>query len=270
MLCWRSFQSIVHSIYAAINNCFHQDLNLLVVLLLDRDSSLWQSRAQYLVCTVRSHMTKIYIYCQKVHCACYASIHQTVFTRYSSQFTQNLSLTETLGQATSVTWLILSYFFFTHLYLLVSIKLYVKNNLSSCHFDFGIGRVDLGKFGAALTSRCSGYLGSSIPSPYSIYNWKSAAQSSSVSFVLPKSPFRFSQSLVTETRSGEQFSSLLTGWRLILRNRQTLNISICPPLRSFADNAGGKGDHTDSLTAAEPSWCKNDQEALTTFSVSEM
>jgi len=45
-LCCRSFQSIVHSIYAAIGNCYPCDLSISVVFPSDRDSSLWQSRAQ--------------------------------------------------------------------------------------------------------------------------------------------------------------------------------------------------------------------------------
>jgi len=42
----RSIWGIVHSTSAAINNCFHHDLNLLIVFLADWESALWQSWAQ--------------------------------------------------------------------------------------------------------------------------------------------------------------------------------------------------------------------------------
>jgi len=45
-LCWCSFQCIVHSTSAVIDNSFHYDLNILVVFLPDWDLALWQSRAQ--------------------------------------------------------------------------------------------------------------------------------------------------------------------------------------------------------------------------------
>jgi len=46
MLRWRSLRYIVHSISAAIDNCFYHDLNLLVIFLSVWDSALWQSRVQ--------------------------------------------------------------------------------------------------------------------------------------------------------------------------------------------------------------------------------
>jgi len=55
---WHSSQGIVHSTSAAVDICFHPDLTLLVVFLLDWDSALWQSWAAYLSRTVHSHMTK--------------------------------------------------------------------------------------------------------------------------------------------------------------------------------------------------------------------
>jgi len=80
--------------------CFHHDLNLLVVFLTDWDSALWQSRAQWYSCTVRSCMTKIYISCQKINWACCTSVYQPIFRSYCSPFAHNISLTETLSQAT--------------------------------------------------------------------------------------------------------------------------------------------------------------------------
>ena len=64
---WRSFQCIVHSSSAAVHNCFHPDLTVPVGFLLDWDSTLWQSRAASLSCTVHSHTTKNDVSCQKIH-----------------------------------------------------------------------------------------------------------------------------------------------------------------------------------------------------------
>jgi len=96
---WCSFQWIVHSSSAAAHNCFHPDLTVPVGFLLDWDSILWESRAASLSCTVHSHTTKNDVSCQKIHCACYTSIYEQIFTSYLP-FTNNISLTETLGQAT--------------------------------------------------------------------------------------------------------------------------------------------------------------------------
>ena len=100
ILRWPSFQWIVHSTSAAVDNSFHHDLNLLEVVLADWDLALWQRRAQYHSCTVHSHMTKIYESCQKLHCVCYASVYQPIFTSYCSPFAHNISLTKTLSQDT--------------------------------------------------------------------------------------------------------------------------------------------------------------------------
>jgi len=43
---WRSFWCIVHLTNAAIDYCFHHDLNLLDVCLSDQDSALWENQAQ--------------------------------------------------------------------------------------------------------------------------------------------------------------------------------------------------------------------------------
>jgi len=75
-----------------------------VVFLSDWDSALWQSWAKYHSCTVHSHTTKNYISCQKIHCTCYTSGYQPILANCWSLFTQNNSLTETLGQATSRSW----------------------------------------------------------------------------------------------------------------------------------------------------------------------
>ena len=172
----------MHSIYAAIDSCIHHDLNLLVVFLADKDSSLWQCRVQWHSCTVRSHITKIYISCQKLYCAGYTSIYQTVFTSYYSLFAHNISQTETRR--------ILSYFFFTPLFLLVSVVLTVTKVLSACRFDFRVGRINPGIIGTALTSHCCGHTGFSMQLPYSMSYSTSAAQSSSLTFGLSKSPFQ--------------------------------------------------------------------------------
>jgi len=70
--------------------------------------------------------------------------------------------------------------------------------------------------------------------------------------------------------SGALFSSLSTGWRLVLRILRIFNIWVCPPWGSFVDTAGGKGDLSDNWNAASPSSWKSHQHALTICSVSEM
>jgi len=100
MLGWRSFWCIVHSTSAAVDNCFHPHLTVLVGFLLDWDSTLWQIWAALLSCTVHSHTNKNDVSCQKIHCTCYTSIYEPIFTSYFLPFAHNISLTETLGQAT--------------------------------------------------------------------------------------------------------------------------------------------------------------------------
>jgi len=70
--------------------------------------------------------------------------------------------------------------------------------------------------------------------------------------------------------SSAKFSSLSPGWRSIHLIWRTFNSCIRPPGRSFADNAGGKGDCSDNLNAAIPWWWKFDQDALTISAVTEM
>jgi len=59
-------------------------------------------------------------------------------------------------------------------------------------------------------------------------------------------------------------------WQLILWIQRKFKIWVCPPGSSFADKAGGKGDHSVNLNAAAPLCWKNDQDALTVSSMSEM
>jgi len=97
---WRWFECIAHSTSAAVDNCFHPDLTLLVVFLHDWDSALWQSQVAWQSCSVHSHTTKNDESCQKIHWACYISIYEPIFTRDFLPFAHNISLTENLGQAT--------------------------------------------------------------------------------------------------------------------------------------------------------------------------
>jgi len=167
-------------------------------------------------------------------------------------------------------WRILSYFFFRPLFLRVSTALTTRSIFSGCLFDFRVGRTNPGTYGAALTSCCSGDSGSSMPLLGCISDSSSAAQSSSLSFGLYKSPFQFSQSSVSKMFAGALSWSLSTGWRLILRIRWTFKIWVRPAWRSFADKADGKGDLSDNLNAATPSCWRSDQDAVTISSVSEM
>jgi len=167
-------------------------------------------------------------------------------------------------------WCILSYFFFTRIFLLVSIALTVSDTLTGCLCDFRVGWINLRISGTALKSRCSGYSGSSMPLACAISESTSAMQSSSLSFRLSKSPFQLCQSSVSQTVPGVLSYSHLTGSRLILQIWLTFNLWVRPPGRSFADKDGGKGDLSDNLNAATPSCWKSDQDALTISSVSEI
>ena len=97
---WHSFWCIVHSTPPAIDNCFHNVFILLVVCPPDWHSAMWQSRAQYYSFTVRSHTIEIDISCLMSHCACYTSVYELILTSECSSFADDISLNETLGQAT--------------------------------------------------------------------------------------------------------------------------------------------------------------------------
>jgi len=63
MLYWYSIKCIVHYKTAAIDNCIYNELNLLIAILTDSDSAVWQSRAQWYSYTVRSNSNKINVSC---------------------------------------------------------------------------------------------------------------------------------------------------------------------------------------------------------------
>jgi len=99
MLRWCSFYCIAHSTFAAINDCFHNNLNWLVVFLSDYDVALWQGQAEIHSCAVHFHTTKNNVPFQKFYCACYISVCHPISTSYYSPFAHNISLTETFNQA---------------------------------------------------------------------------------------------------------------------------------------------------------------------------
>ena len=167
-------------------------------------------------------------------------------------------------------WRILSYFFFTPVFLLISIALTVINTVSARWCDFHEGQINPGTFGTALTSHCSGHSGSSILRSCSLSDSTSPAQLSSLSFGLSKSPFQLSQSAVSQMLSGGLLSSVSTGWRLILQIRRTSNIWVCPPGRYFAETGGCKRELSDNLNTATRSCWESNQGALNNSSVSEM
>ena len=167
-------------------------------------------------------------------------------------------------------WCILSYYLLFLLFLLGSIELTITNPHSAYLFDFRVGRIDLGTFGAALTSLWSGLSGSSMQSPSSIPDSMSASQMSLLPFEFSKAPFKWSQFFVSEILSSAPDSSHWAGWRSILFSWRTFNTWVCPPGRSIAHKAGGKGDLCDYLNAAAPSCLNSYQDALTISSISEM
>jgi len=65
-------------------------------------------------------------------------------------------------------------------------------------------------------------------------------------------------------------ASLSADWQSILPIRQSFNIWVHPPARSFVNKAGGKGDCSDNLNAAAPSSGKGDEDAVKISCVSKM
>ena len=124
MLWWCSFQCIVHSTSAAVNNCFHHDPTALVVFLCNWDSALWQSRVAQYSSTVHSHTTNNHVSRQKIHCSCYTSVYQPIFTTYFWPFAHNISRTKTRGQATCSSWVTINAFCSTFLHSFISSRFY--------------------------------------------------------------------------------------------------------------------------------------------------
>ena len=122
----------------------------------------------------------------------------------------------------------------------------------------------------ALTSWYSGLSEPLKPLPSSILDSSSASQSSLLLFGLSKSPFLITPCLVLETISGVLSSSLSAGWHSILLIRRMFDTWVHLPGRSFADNAGGKGDHCNTLYVAIRTCGHFIQDALMISSVSEM
>ena len=160
--------------------------------------------------------------------------------------------------------------FLVPLLLLVSIARTVINPFSAFCIDLHVGQINPGIFGAALTTQCSGLSDASIPWSGAILHSLLALQCSSLSSELSRSPFDRNQFSVSEMLSGALNSSLSTGWLSIRLIQKTFNIWVWPPGRSFADKAGGKGDLSDNVNAAAPSYWKFDQNALMISSASEM
>jgi len=143
-------------------------------------------------------------------------------------------------------WHIRSYCVRISWFLLGSIALTVSNSVPASVVDCWVGRINVGTFGAALTSRCCGQSGSSMSLSCSISDWTSAAQSSLWTFALSQSTFQSSQLSFSTMLPSALSSSVSTGWRLIHLIRRTFNIWVCPPGRSFVDNAGSKDDVSDN------------------------
>jgi len=167
-------------------------------------------------------------------------------------------------------WLILSYILLIPLLLLVSNVLTVINTFSFVFFDLYVAKINPATFGVVVTVRCSGVSVTSMAFPSYMSDALDASQLSSLSFGLSNSAFQSCESSVTKMLCGELSSSLSAGWRSIHFIRWNFNTWGCPPGRFFADNAGGRGHLSDNLNATAPPCCKFEQDALTTYSVSEM
>jgi len=100
ILHWHTLWCIVKVISAAIDNCRINYFDLLVGILPDWDTALWQSWAQKYSCTGHCHATKIDISCWMIHFASYISVYEQIFTCGCSILSHNISPSEILGQAT--------------------------------------------------------------------------------------------------------------------------------------------------------------------------
>ena len=122
----------------------------------------------------------------------------------------------------------------------------------------------------ALRSSRSVLSGSSMLLCYSIYDSAFTTQLSLLSFELSKSTFQLSHSSLSEMISGALFSSVSTGWQLVLPIRQIFNIWVRCPGMSITYKDSGNGDLSDNLHAAAPSWWKSDQDTWMISSVCGM
>jgi hypothetical protein len=96
-LCKCSFECIIHLKYAAIDNCIHQDMNLMVTILTDWDWANWKSGGQKYYFPGWLHLIKIFIFCQMIHFVSSTSVCQWIFLWHHSPFLQNTSLNVVLG-----------------------------------------------------------------------------------------------------------------------------------------------------------------------------
>jgi len=106
---WRSLKRILHSTSAAVDNCIHPDLTYRLSFWLIKTRPRGKTeRRNHLALFTLTRLKLMYHAkrfmpkdsCQKIHCACYASIYERIFTIYFLPFAHNTSLTETPGQAT--------------------------------------------------------------------------------------------------------------------------------------------------------------------------
>ena len=169
-----------------------------------------------------------------------------------------LLVTQYIWNLVKTCWPVLSYFFLFLLILLLSIAVPIINPISASYIDLHVSRINLGKCGAALISRCSGISGPSM-------TWSSCECDSIFATLLTsstlrftKSPFQLRQFSVSEMLSGGHCSSLSARWWLILLIRRTLNTWVCPPGWSGGAKAAGNGDFSRNSNSATPSCCKFD------------
>jgi len=167
-------------------------------------------------------------------------------------------------------WRILSYIVLFPLFLFVSIVLTIINTLSGCFLDLRVGHINLATSGIADTFISAGLSEFPMPFSCSLSDSLSASKLTSLSFGFPKSPFQSYQLLVSAIQSGTISLSYLAGRWSILLMLGTFNTWDRPPVRSYADIPGGKGDLNDNWNTAAPSRWKSDQDLLTISAISEI
>jgi len=191
MLCWRSTECIVHSTSSAINHRIDSYLALLVVLLTDRDSALWQSQAQWSFCSGRSHSIKICTPSKMIHIAYHTQcINQYLWATAEycpiqcAKIKFSVKLCNQPG-ANSLTPAVLRFL--------------DPLTASHCHCAdihqhqfrlvpwWSCGRMNLWPFGVVLISHSCWVSECLMTLSCSISHWLSASQSSSQSFGLSKS-----------------------------------------------------------------------------------
>jgi hypothetical protein len=192
---------------------------------------------------------KIQICCWIAHFAHYRTVYQVVFTSNCSLFSNNISLSECLGQSTDRTWWKhMDSFCPTFLYFPYSSLFPLHRPLHTSFQPFYLTSI-LAKSHREKLVQHTPYASVAIPDP-----WRYCLALHLI-YCLPP-------------------SHVCSSWhdpsQLILYSWGIFNISVCPPGWFFADKAGGKGGLSDDFNEPPQSHWKSKQDAWMIALVSEI